>query len=410
MTDICLVCMFFWGFKVCVRMFFGRIFEMKGRTNMGITLQQLYDQTKEKFELQVLSGWDALNNEVLRLYYLEDIFIADWTRKGELLITTAMLAANDDEWLYHFVESVIPYEPSGLMINYGGYIQDVPNSVIDLCASEHLPLIVFPWKTVLQDVMQDFTNRIFETEQKENNIARAFMNAIFTPKEVGSYRQCMEKNGFNQYTDFTVFIVQISKDSVGYKPFKAGIKAIHDKIIVMEHEKEMICVYFDILQEEIEQRIKNFCRQWKSQFSKELLMVGIGTSVSSYYQVNESYQRAQISLEYCKRYKKEVQSFRGMGITAILSTAEKSLMEEYVRAKLGVLEEYDNVNQSDYLDTLECYLENGGISQKVSEKMHIHRNTVNYRIRKISELLQVDFGNANVVVEYRLAFIMKSVL
>ena len=43
------------------------------------------------------------------------------------------------------------------------------------------------------------------------------------------------------------------------------------------------------------------------------------------------------------------------------------------------------------MPTLKCYLSNGNDSGLTAEKLHIHRNTLSYRLRKINEVSGLDF-------------------
>ena len=42
---------------------------------------------------------------------------------------------------------------------------------------------------------------------------------------------------------------------------------------------------------------------------------------------------------------------------------------------------------------MESYLRHSGSVKDTAEEMFIHRNTVNYKIKKIEELLQLDLSN-----------------
>lgn len=88
---------------------------------MGITLKQLYDQTKVRFKLSVLAANDFMDREVSRLYYMEDTKISGWTRHGELIVSTLMTYHTECR-LKEFIDSFLPYDPPGIMINLGGYI------------------------------------------------------------------------------------------------------------------------------------------------------------------------------------------------------------------------------------------------------------------------------------------------
>lgn len=377
---------------------------------MGITLQQLYEQTKEQFKLQLLVGGDAMTNEVMRLYYIEDIFISDWTRPGELLITTAMQVTREKGWLRRFVDSVLPYRPSGIMINTGGYLDEVPEDVVAYCDELHIPLLTFPWETVLQDIMQDFTNRIFEAEQREGNVSRAFLNAIFTPESSGEYRQCLEKNGYGQYDRFLVAAVELPEEEQERKSFTRAVLNLWDKTVIVEHEQELILVFCELEADKTGKILEEASEEWKKRFPDQDFWIGIGIETDCYQQVCDSYQKAKLCRDYGRKNGQQIVSFENMGVMGLLAACEKKLLEKYAESKLGFLEEYDRKNQCDYMKTLESFLANGGNAAEVAKELYVHRNTVNYRIKKIKEMLGEDFSDMNTIVEYQIACYIRKLL
>ncbi|MDF2889025.1 MAG: putative transcriptional regulator, PucR family [Lacrimispora sp.] len=57
------------------------------------------------------------------------------------------------------------------------------------------------------------------------------------------------------------------------------------------------------------------------------------------------------------------------------------------------LKEYDNSHKTDYLKSLYTYIVNMGNSAASADELYIHRNTMNYRLSKIQELISVDIYN-----------------
>jgi len=58
------------------------------------------------------------------------------------------------------------------------------------------------------------------------------------------------------------------------------------------------------------------------------------------------------------------------------------------------LQTYDQENGTELCATLLCYLENSKSTSRTAKEMHIHRNSVYYRINKCMELLpDIDFEN-----------------
>ncbi|HYE68838.1 MAG TPA: helix-turn-helix domain-containing protein [Anaerovoracaceae bacterium] len=67
----------------------------------------------------------------------------------------------------------------------------------------------------------------------------------------------------------------------------------------------------------------------------------------------------------------------------------------YYHPMVGELETYDKRNKTEFMRTLLVYLENRNSIHKASEILHLHKNTVNYRIQRIKELFGLDYNNAN---------------
>ncbi|GLZ04188.1 hypothetical protein Acsp03_16540 [Actinomadura sp. NBRC 104412] len=70
---------------------------------------------------------------------------------------------------------------------------------------------------------------------------------------------------------------------------------------------------------------------------------------------------------------------------------------------LGPLEEYDNVRQAELLHTLEEFLACSGSWNRTAGRLHVHVNTLRYRIRRIEELTGRDLGTLEDRVDFFLA-------
>jgi DNA-binding PucR family transcriptional regulator len=100
-----------------------------------------------------------------------------------------------------------------------------------------------------------------------------------------------------------------------------------------------------------------------------------------------------------------------MGIYQLLFTAEDpDILEGFCRDNLGALEEYDRLHNGCLVDTLYYDLLTGGSVKAVAEAMYTHRNTVNYRIGKIREILGTDLDDADERTRYRMAFYARDIL
>lgn len=81
-------------------------------------------------------------------------------------------------------------------------------------------------------------------------------------------------------------------------------------------------------------------------------------------------------------------------------------IESFLHPVIHILEEYDSRNDSNLLDTLYYYLSYNGSIYKTAIKMHYHKNTILYRIKKIKELTGIDLKDSqtsfHLMLSYRL--------
>lgn len=84
----------------------------------------------------------------------------------------------------------------------------------------------------------------------------------------------------------------------------------------------------------------------------------------------------------------------------LLSGKKKEDLLAYCLMKLQPLTEADKVLKSEYIKTLKCYLECNNDLLHASERMYIHRNTMNNRMKRITGLLDVNINETDVRNEF----------
>ncbi|MDN5311476.1 MAG: PucR family transcriptional regulator, purine catabolism regulatory protein, partial [Thermoanaerobacteraceae bacterium] len=78
----------------------------------------------------------------------------------------------------------------------------------------------------------------------------------------------------------------------------------------------------------------------------------------------------------------------------ILSCKENENLKKFCDRRLLKLIEYDSKNKEEnLLNTLRVYLDCTGKHNMAAEKLFIHRNTLNYRLNKIREILDCDLND-----------------
>lgn len=74
-------------------------------------------------------------------------------------------------------------------------------------------------------------------------------------------------------------------------------------------------------------------------------------------------------------------------------------LAQLVERRLGAIKEHDRAHDSGLLDTLCAYVDSNGSAKEVAERLMIHRNTVNQRLRRIRELCGADLASYDALAE-----------
>ena len=131
------------------------------------------------------------------------------------------------------------------------------------------------------------------------------------------------------------------------------------------------------------------------------LRCGVGTIVSNLTNIKLSFRNARAAVSYAKFEDSKCISFDEMGFYKMLfSSEDQKILREYTTCLEPILS-YDRKHNSELVKTLAVYLKSGRSIQRVASELSCHRNTINYRMGRIEELLYLDIN------DYENAFILE---
>jgi len=125
-----------------------------------------------------------------------------------------------------------------------------------------------------------------------------------------------------------------------------------------------------------------------------IISIGIGNFHKNIEGLRCSYQEGYRAIKIGKKVYKEngIYHYDELGIFKILVELEdKNILKEFQREILGKLLKEDN---EELLETIDALLKNIGNKSSAAEELNIHRNSLNYRIKKFSQLLDLDLNDS----------------
>jgi PucR family transcriptional regulator, purine catabolism regulatory protein len=122
------------------------------------------------------------------------------------------------------------------------------------------------------------------------------------------------------------------------------------------------------------------------------VMMGVGKTYMKLTNAHLSYQEAIQALSLYPCFAKPLLFFDELGVFQLLfNMKDQHVLLSFVHNYLGPLIEHDRSKGSELLHTLKVYLDHDGSKQIAAQHLFIVRQSLYYRLDKISELLGEDF-------------------
>ncbi|WP_163528824.1 PucR family transcriptional regulator [Halobacillus ihumii] len=145
--------------------------------------------------------------------------------------------------------------------------------------------------------------------------------------------------------------------------------------------------------------IHDFTQKMKERLQFEDVKGSFGIIYDSPEHVSDSYKQALKVLELKEQFPRalqQVSNYQELGIYQFINElASLRSREQYRNAFLEKLYDYDRKHKSELVGTLKVFLDCNSNVHKAAEDMHIHTNTLNYRLKRIKEIGAIDLKDPN---------------
>ena len=389
---------------------------------MSITLREIVKQV-EHLEMKLVAGEAGLDREVLWTHMVDSDTISAFLQGQELTFTTG-IGISEKLPLLKLVQEVYRNGASGIVINIGPYVDKIGQDVLDFANEKAFPVFEVPWKIHMAEIMRIICFAITNEQQSRIEVTAALNNAFLCPAQEELYVFPLMRKGYladSVYTAVTIR-VEVQKNTVAgermeqlYSQLGSHLRCNYKRILCCAQEKQLVLVLCDYTGQERKHVLtyifQHLCNELKKE---ETAVFCVGNEAEELRQLHKSYetanQMAEVSAlgripgeEVYGRHKMIV--YKNAGIFRILfALKDEEVMQEYVRDTVQPLLEYDALHHTDLAGVLQCYLRHDGSLQDTANELIVHRNTVNYKINKASEILEMDLTRLENRLEVMLGF------
>ena len=365
--------------------------------------------------MQLIAGEKGLHRMVSWTYMVQTRPYADHMNRGNFALIVVDYVRFDYEEAARSMEELNELGISGLAVSTVDDREEVPQSMIDRANELELPLFYIRWEGAsFVDIAQSIGSLIVQTGMENKKTGDYLYNLLFGYEINDKY---VEKISGQFGLDFS-------------RPYRVGVIVIDRKYGVnLEQDEHTYEYYADCLNrevnnmkgssmfmrflnkfvllfearenKEIEHELEQILRRLddKPQFKGLIRSTCIlGAAYKDPRDFGQSYQEAKNLIAkkdiLPNPKNKKVLSASSMGIYKYMfNSGNQAEILDYCNEKLRTLEEYDHANGTFLQDTLLAYYMNGFSVGKTAEALFIHRNSLQYRINKIEELLGMELDD-----------------
>ena len=386
----------------------------KGRY-MSFTIEDMMLTSEKRYEMKFLAGKNGWANSISWVHLLEDTTIIQNFWGKEVAVTTGLGFPEKEDWM-RLARKLNRYHASGLIINVGQYIREIPEELIAYCDENDLPLLTVPWEVRLSDMIKDFSIRVFVQDNTDEQIATALIAAIETPDNQTAYRRELWQY-FDVDGSFQVLLLtcegldamdMVERRKLSYR-IQVYLEDITHNASFFYYNSDFVLVANAVPEEALYQLIEGAIKRGEKRMPERKLRVGIGSKCMDISRLSVSYRRAKAAVQMAMTQKRQVVKFDDGGLYRLLYMVEDTgVLQEIETECLAALEEYDRKYNAGYVETLQSYLKHNGSIQAVAEELYTHRNTVLYRLGNIRKVLGNELKTPEDRLPYQMAFYIRS--
>lgn len=364
-------------------------------------------------KLTLVAGKAGLDRRLRWVHFIDLPDVLPWVQGGELLIITGIGLNGDHRQLPVIVRGIIKKKLAGLIVNVGPYIQEVPPEVISLAEQARFPVFELPWEVKLVEVTGDICRHIIKRQTEERSSSDFLEQLLFQPatdQDVVAQRAAYY--GYDLTQPHQVAIVspvrllefvqnQKTKADKDLVALKLRFEQIVRDMPAIRRQKILSMLRVDdiILLLPCEDKAGGSCQNTEllsailAQLAAKIpgltVIAGVGGRFEQLSAARRSYLQAAKVLRFFAAQQpaaRQIHVYEQLGIYKLLFEMEPGKLAAFHQEVIEPLLAYDAKHQMELVATLFVYFEENGNAVKTAKRLFIHRNTLDYRLKKIEEI------------------------
>ncbi len=362
----------------------------------------------------LLAGKNSIDRIVVDVTVAEVPDISNWVKPNTLYLST-LFNFQEPETQKELVISLARAGAAGLIIKTKRFLNETPEALIETAEKLSFPVIEIEPQIKWSELIRIILERIIQAE-KELSEEKRLMNVILERRdELDEISTTIKKSGIDISAGLRAAVVLLDFNEMQSLPdadaYAARLKSFFRRLKIRNltsiYEDRIVAIFND---KDLEKFVAAFSRSNETldTLKASYPFIAIGILAGSIKELKKSLKTAQAAGKIAKKLRLRqpliiYDSIRHYDL--ILNNIDEQSANELIDSTLAGLIDYDNKHNSELLDTLIAFFENNRNKVKTAESLHIHLNTLKYRLKKIQELLGSDIDDSETA--FKLEFCLR---
>lgn len=370
-------------------------------------------------KLSLVAGKSGLDRVVRWVHFIDLPDVIPWVQGGELLIITGIGLNGDIDKLQDIVRGSIKKKLAGLIINIGPYIKEVPAEVVSLADQAGFAIFELPWEVKIIEVTREICSHIVMKHTEERSIKDFLEQLLLFP--LADPEVLIQRAAYYGYdlakphqvaiispTHLAEFLLaQKVKDEKDLVAFKVRFEHIVSDVLNIHGKKVLQMLWADdvilLMPYESESTesgknndiLRNILEKIAEKMSGLVVTAALGGRFESLQDARKSYLQAIKVLRFTELQatSSPIYAYEQLGIYKLLFEIEPDKLAVYYQEVIEPLNQYDRKHHMDLVHSLFVYFEENCNAAKTAKRLFIHRNTLDYRLKKIEEITSRSLDN-----------------
>jgi sugar diacid utilization regulator len=372
-------------------------------------------------QARVVAGERGLGREVYWITVGEEPDLPEWVFGGELILSTLFAVA--PERREEYVKRLSDRGVAGLMLKPERFLGTIPEGILETAERESFPVAEVPIGVLWSRVLAGFYRHLLaeQTElvrvETEMRLRGGFFDELLAGQISGE--EILRRSallGCDLAGGGVMLIFDVADlDGVArkrklddlqvrylktllYETVNGAVREVHENHICIPRPENVLV----LLGRPVEERravAKHVLKRCRERLKSLPVHAGLGEPCESPEGVVRSYREADSALRVgqglrtARGVEGRIHAFGTLGVQRMLfalGQESPETLDDFKESTLGPVTDYDRENGTQLLETLSTYMRCNGNIPEVAELLHVHKHTVRYRLRRVTELTGLD--------------------